>query len=226
MNKSANMPSPIGGHLERSALCADPASVSLHPFMQRLFTVAARCGSFGIAVTRLGIIVVLFWIGGLKAFDYEAEGIVPFVANSPFMNFLLADPGHYAAHKTAEGALVPTNHEWHGRNRSYTFARGLGAVIVVFGLLLCLHPWWPQIAAFGGFLVFGMSCVTLSFLVTTPEVWVPALGAPDHGFPFLSGAGRLVIKDVIMLGASLVVMADSAKTYLRKLSPAATGTSA
>jgi reactive chlorine resistance protein C len=97
-----------------------------------------------------------------------------------------------------------------------TFAYELGAVIVLLGLLLCLHPWFPQLAALGGFLVFLMSLVTLSFLITTPESWVPALGDVNHGFPFLSGAGRLVVKDSIMMGAALVVMADSAKAYLRR----------
>jgi uncharacterized membrane protein YkgB len=62
-----------------------------------------------------------------------------------------------------------------------------------------------------------MSLVTLSFLVTTPECWVPNLGDTVHGFPYLSGAGRLVIKDAIMMGAALVTMADSAKSYLRRL---------
>ncbi len=42
------------------------------------------------------------------------------------------------------------------------------------------------------------------------------LGAPRHGFPYLSGAGRLVVKDAIMMGAALVTMADSAQAYLRK----------
>jgi uncharacterized membrane protein YkgB len=65
-------------------------------------------------------------------------------------------------------------------------------------------------------LVFVMSIVTLSFLITTPECWVPPLGDAQHGFPFLSGAGRLVIKDVIMMGAALVTMADSAQAYLRR----------
>jgi uncharacterized membrane protein YkgB len=74
------------------------------------------------------------------------------------------------------------------------------------------------VAAVGSFLVFIMSLVTLSFLVTTPETWVPALGSPTHGFPYLSGAGRLVIKDAIMMGAALVTMADSATAYLRKRS--------
>ena len=38
-------------------------------------------------MTRIGLIVVLVWIGGLKVFHYEGEGIVPFVANSPLMSF-------------------------------------------------------------------------------------------------------------------------------------------
>ena len=67
--------------------------------------------------------------------------------------------------------------------------------------MIALHPWLPGVAAVGGFLVAGMSLVTLSFLVTTPECWVPPLGSPEHGFPLLSGAGRLVVKDAIMLGA-------------------------
>ena len=37
----------------------------------------------GFRLVRIAIAVILIWIGGLKFFDYEAEGIVPFVANSP-----------------------------------------------------------------------------------------------------------------------------------------------
>jgi hypothetical protein len=77
------------------------------------------------------------WTGGLKAFRYDADGIVPFVANSPFMGFLYADPENYAVHKNPEGALVPA---------------------------------------------------------------------------------RLVVKDIIMMGAALVTMADSARAFLRKRS--------
>lgn len=183
---------------------------------QKLFEMASRLDQVGVAVTRIGLIVVLLWIGGLKAFRYEADGIVPFVANSHVMSFFYADPGNYKSHMNPEGALVPANRRWHDANRTYEFAYGLGIVIVLYGLLLCLHPWFPQAAAFGSFLVFAMSLVTLSFLVTTPECWVPSLGDAEHGFPYLSGRGRLVVKDAIMMGAALVTMADSAKAYLRK----------
>jgi uncharacterized membrane protein YkgB len=184
--------------------------------VRKLFEMAARADKVGMTVTRVGLIIVLLWIGGLKAFRYEADGIVPFVANSPLMNFFYADPENYKAHKNPEGALVPTNRAWHEANRTYEFAYGLGSVIVIYGLLLCLHPWLPQAAAVGSFLVFTMSLVTLSFLITTPECWVPNLGDAQHGFPYLSGAGRLVVKDAIMMGAALVTMADSARSYLAR----------
>jgi reactive chlorine resistance protein C len=45
---------------------------------------------------------------------------------------------------------------------------------------------------------------------------MPALGDSAHGFPYLSGVGRLVIKDAIMLGAAVVTLADAAKTSLQK----------
>jgi reactive chlorine resistance protein C len=182
----------------------------------RLFEYAARLDNVGIALTRVGLVVVLVWIGGLKVYRYEADGVVPFVANSPLMSFFYADPGNYKAHTNKEGALVPENLAWHEANRTYPFAYGLGSVIVLYGALIALHPVFPRVAAVGSGLVAVMSVATLSFLVTTPEVWVPDLGSGESGFPLLAGPGRLVVKDAIMLGAAVVTTADSAKAYLRK----------
>ncbi len=183
----------------------------------KLFEVAARADRAAIIVARIGLIAVLVWIGGLKAFAYEDEGIVPFVANSPLMSFFYHQPaGEYRQHMNPAGELVPANREWHERNGTYLFAYGLGTVIVALGVVIALHPWLPQVAAVGSLLVFLMSFVTLSFLVTTPECWVPALGSPEHGFPLLDLPGLLVVKDSIMMGAALVTMADSAKAYLRR----------
>ena len=185
--------------------------------LNRFLTLAAGSDRIGIALTRAGLIVVLLWIGGLKVFEYEADGIVPFVANSPTMNFFYKHPApEYKAHMNAEGQFVPANRAWHQENRTYAFSYGLGAVIVLYGLMLCAHRWRPEIAALGSFLVIIMSLVTLSFLITTPESWVSALGDSEHGFPYLSGRGRLVVKDAIMLGAAWVTMADSARAFLRK----------
>lgn len=184
--------------------------------IQTLLQYASRMDRVGLTVTRFGLILVLVWIGGLKAFKYEADGIVPFVATSPFFSFLLNDPGNYKAHMNPEGKLVPENRAWHEKNGTYLFSYGLGSLIVLYGVLIALNPWFPKLAALGSFLVVIMSFVTLSFLITTPECWVPDLGDTEHGFPYLSGRGRLVVKDAIMMGAAMVTMADSAKTALQR----------
>ena len=181
----------------------------------KLFEAAARLDKVGVTLTRVGLVVVLVWIGGLKAYRYEDEGIVPFVANSPVMSFFYHQPaGEYRQHMNREGEVVPANQAWHEANGTYSFAHGLGSLIVLYGLMIALHPVLPRVAAVGSFLVAVMSVVTLSFLITTPEVWVPPLGG-EHGFPLLAGPGRLVVKDAIMLGAAVVSMADSARAYLR-----------
>ena len=49
-------------------------------------TLAASTQKLGINLIRVSILIIFVWIGGLKFWNYEAEGIVPFVANSPFMS--------------------------------------------------------------------------------------------------------------------------------------------
>lgn len=56
--------------------------------MEKAIEFLANGQAHFINLTRVAIMVVMVWIGGLKAFQYEAEGIVPFVANSPLMSFL------------------------------------------------------------------------------------------------------------------------------------------
>lgn len=183
----------------------------------RLYSRAASLDSFGMGMLRLGLVIVLVWIGGLKFASYEADGIVPLVANSPIMSFLYHHPApEYRAHMNKEGQVVPANQEWNESNGTYPVSYGLGVIIVSLGIMIALYPIWPQVSAVGSFLLIFMALTTLSFLVTTPEAWVPALGDPHHGFPYLAGAGRLVVKDCIMLGAAILTMADAAKTYLKR----------
>lgn len=184
--------------------------------MDQFFKYASKLHEAGIHISRLALIIVLVWIGGLKAFRYEASGIVPFVANSPLMSFFYThDAPEYKSYMNKEGEYKAENIQWHEANNTYGFSYGLGAVIVGIGILIALYPISPKLSAIGSFLAFGMSFVTLSFLITTPESWVPDLGDTEHGFPYLSGAGRLIIKDTIMMGAALVTMAQAADKYLK-----------
>ena len=168
-------------------------------------------------VLRLALVIVTLWIGGLKFVNYEAEGIVPLVANSPMMAFFYhRRTPQYRNYMNKEGETNSVNHNWNESNGTYVFSRGLGVVIIGIGLLIGMHIFWPQVAMIGSFLLIAMACTTLSFLITTPEAWVSSLGDAAYGFPYLSGTGRLIVKDLIMLGAAVVTMADSANTYLIK----------
>lgn len=176
---------------------------------------ASRLDRVAMGMLRAALVIVLVWIGGLKFVDYEADSIVPLVANSPAMRFLYRHPGDYRSHMNKEGELNQQHREWQRENGTYFFSHGLGMVIVGIGILIALYPIKPELSTLGSFLLILMSCTTLSFLITTPEAWVPALGDANHGFPYLSGAGRLIVKDFIMLAAAVVTLADSAKTAMR-----------
>lgn len=176
---------------------------------------AATLDHFGMTVMRAGLVLVLLWIGGLKFARYEADGIVPMVANSPLMSFFYQNGAEYKNYGNKEGQLIPENRAWHEANGTYPFSIGLGLVIMAIGTLIALHPVYPKAAVIGSSLLICMSLTTLSFLITTPEAWVAALGDSAHGFPYLSGMGRLIVKDSIMLGAAVVTLADSARSALR-----------
>jgi uncharacterized membrane protein YkgB len=180
---------------------------------ESIYATAARLDRVGFAMLRIGLVVVLCWIGGLKATNYEAEGIVPYVANSPLMSFFYHYPAPEYREKNSAGELNLASHAWNERNGTYVFSYGLGFVIVSLGLLIAMDPLLPQVAAIGSFLLILMALTTLSFLLTTPEAWVSVPGYAS-GFPYLALPGLLVVKDSIMLGAAVLTMADSARRYL------------
>src|SRR5690606_7394927 len=193
----------------------------IYKSMKNIITFLAHSQSHFINLIRIAILIVMVWIGGLKIFPYEADGIVPFVVNSPLMSFFYTkEAPEYTNYKNLEGKTVQTNINWHKDNNTYGFAYGLGLVIVIIGVFTVLGIWFVKIGMIGGLLTFGMSLVTLSFLITTPEVYVPNLGGdfptPQFGFPYLSGAGRLVLKDIIMMGAGLICASDCAKKILQQ----------
>lgn len=179
----------------------------------------SKLDTLGTHLMRLAIAVVFLWIGALKFAPYEADSITPFVANSPFMSFFYEHPEDYKAHLTHEGELNAEKRVWQTANNTYIFSNGLGLVEILIGLLVLSNPISRRAGLLGGALAFGTPLVTLTFLLTTPEAWVPDLGDGEHGFPFLSGAGRLVLKDLLMLAGALPVMADSARQLLQERRP-------
>ena len=142
-------------------------------------TEAASLGRSAGHLLRLSMVVTFIWFGLQKFTAYEAEGIAPLISNSPLTSWLNV--------LGTQGASI-----------------AIGIPELAFGLLLAAGFRWPgSLAAIIGALG---SCVTflttLSFMVTTPGVWAPS------GPPLLSGTtGVFLIKDIVLLAASLVLLA-------------------
>jgi reactive chlorine resistance protein C len=180
----------------------------------RALSAFADTDRVGLTLMRVAIAVVFMWIGALKFVPYEADSITPFVANSPALSFFYEHPGEYKQHLTHEGELVPVQREWQKNNNTYGLSAGLGVVEWLIALLVLSYPFSRHLGLIGACLTFCTTLITLSFLITTPEAWVAALGDAQHGFPYLSGAGRLVLKDTMMLAGAWIIGVDAARGIL------------
>lgn len=140
----------------------------------------------GAHLTRYSLVLVFLWIGGMKFTNYEAEGIRPFVENSPLMSWL------YQIFSVSQFSAI------------------LGVVEIVVGLLIATRPVWPRLSACSSLAAASMFVGTLSFIVTTPG-WEPSLG-----FPALSVPGQFLLKDAVLLGASLWTAAEAWQAALRQ----------
>jgi reactive chlorine resistance protein C len=135
----------------------------------------------GFVLLRYGLVVAIGWIAAMKATEYEAKGIQPLIANSPFLSW---------------GYSIWTVHH---------FTMIIGATELIIAGLIAVRPWFPKASAVGSVGAVCMFLTTLSFILTTPG-WEPSLG----GFPALSGdVGEFLIKDFVLLGAALWTLADS-----------------
>ena len=72
--------------------------------VNRILTIASSLDRVGMGLLRVGLVIVLLWIGGLKFAGYEADSIVPLVANSPLTSFLYHHPAPEYKHYTNKKA--------------------------------------------------------------------------------------------------------------------------
>jgi uncharacterized membrane protein YkgB len=178
-----------GIDVEYSPLRIARAAVDLEQ-RHRTLAWAKRLEAAGRYTLRYGLVLVLVAIGGMKFTAYEAEGISVFVANSPFMSWTYS--------------VVSIR----------GFAGLLGGIEIAIALIIAARPLSLRASAVGSAAAVGMFLTTLSFLLTTPGVWEPSAG----GFPALSVLpGQFLLKDVVLLGASMWLCGDDWLTLTKKM---------
>jgi uncharacterized membrane protein YkgB len=142
----------------------------------------------GSLVTRIGEIatfaaltIIYLWFGGMKFTAYEANGIYGFVSHSPLLSWMYN--------------FMSIN----------GFSYFLGVLEITIGLLIAARCISPKLSIIGGILSVGLFVTTLSFMISTPLVFEPALG-----FPAITVVpGQFLLKDIGLLAASILVIGNS-----------------
>ncbi|RUV29451.1 DUF417 family protein [Mesorhizobium sp. M5C.F.Ca.IN.020.32.2.1] len=142
----------------------------------------------GRILALIGVILPLLMIGGMKFTAVEIEALRPLIGGTPWLAWMYPVFGEAGA--------------------SYV----LGVVEIATALLLIASPWSTRAGVAGGALAALIFLVPCSIMVAL-LIWEPALG-----FPALGPAGQFLIKDIALLGISLVILGES----LNRLSRSAT----
>lgn len=148
---------------------------------RRIESATGTIQAVAFVLLRYGLVLVIAWIAAMKFTEYEAKGIEPLIAHSPFLSW---------------GYSILTVRQ---------FTAVIGSTELIVATLIALRHWSPTATAIGSAGAVLMFLTTLSFLFSTPG-WEPTLG----GFPALSlDVGEFLIKDVVLLGAAMWSFAEA-----------------
>lgn len=133
----------------------------------------------GRGIALAGVVIPLVMIGILKFTQYEIDALKPLISATPWLAWLYAVLGYAGT--------------------SYL----LGVVELITAALFIASPWSARAGLAAGVLGSLTFAATTSTLLAFP-IWEPSLG----GFPYLNFIGTFLIKDVALLGVSLVVLGE------------------
>ncbi len=141
---------------------------------------AERLMDAGRAVALAGVVLPLAMIGILKFTPIEVDALKPLIGGTPWLAWLYPVFGESGA--------------------SYL----LGGVELLTAALLIASPWSVRAGVAAGALATLTFTVTVSTMLALP-IWEQGSG----GFPWLNALGSFLIKDVALLGVSLIVLAEN-----------------
>ena len=128
-------------------------------------------------VIRAAMVIIFLFFGYQKWWAYEAERLVPFISNGPLISWMYPAFGYRGA-------------SWF-----------LGASEWTFGALILAGFWDKRLGilgALGSTVTFLMTVTIIPFM---PDGWDPVAG-----FPAMSGNVPFLMKDVVLLAASIYLL--------------------
>jgi len=139
-------------------------------------------------VVRMSMVIIFLFFGYQKWFEYEAQVLIPYISNGPLIFWLYPVFGIRGA-------------SWF-----------LGVSEWLFGSLLFLGFWNKKLGILGAIGSAGTFVMTVTIIPFMPNGWADSAG----GFPAMVGNVPFLMKDVVLLAASVYLLKQDVVRVLRR----------
>ena len=150
--------------------------------MNRLINVLAHMrlfkGDLDNHLVRVSMVIIYFFFGYQKWFDYEAQGLIPFFTHGPLIFWM------YPVFGVKGSTYFLGVSEW------------------LFGALLLAGFWNKKLGILGALGSVATFVTTVTIIPFMPDGWAPSAG----GFPAMVGNVAFLMKDVVLLAVSIYLL--------------------
>jgi uncharacterized membrane protein YkgB len=129
-------------------------------------------------LVRGSMVLIFLLFGYQKWFEYEAQGLIPFISNGPLTSWM------YPVFGLLGATYFLGVSEW------------LTAALLIWGF------WSPRAGVVGAILSVGTFITTVTIIPFMPDGWNAAAG----GFPAMQGNVAFLMKDVVLLAVSVYLL--------------------
>jgi len=127
---------------------------------------------------RASMVIIYFFFGYQKWFDYEAQGLIPFFTHGPLISWM------YPVFGVKGAAYFLGVSEW------------------LFGALLLAGFWNKKLGILGALGSVATFITTITIIPFMPDGWAPSAG----GFPAMVGNVAFLMKDAVLLAVSVYLL--------------------
>lgn len=138
-------------------------------------------GDLDLHIVRASMVILYFFFGYQKWFDYEAQELIPFFTHGPLIFWM------YPVFGVKGSSYFLGVSEW------------------TIGGLLLAGFWNRTLGVLGGLGSVMTFLCTVTIIPFMPDGWAPSAG----GFPAMVGNVAFLMKDVVLLAASFYLLKQS-----------------